>query len=64
MGDFYRSISPYTLDGSRVRGLSIDIDLKLARLEFIQGQLNRTIQHLNKTDGALILPQIQVLLIH
>ena len=56
MGDFYRSISPYTLNGSRVRGLSIDIDLKLARLEFIQGQLNRTIQHLNKTDGALILP--------
>ncbi len=56
MGDFYRSISPYTLDGSRVRGLSIDIDLKLARLEVIQGQLNRTVQHLNKTDGAIVIP--------
>jgi len=56
MGDFYRSISPYTLDGRRVRGLSIDIDLKLVRLEVIQGQLNRKVQHLNKTNGALLLP--------
>ncbi len=29
MGDFYRSVSPYTLDGRRVRGLSIDVDLNL-----------------------------------
>ena len=56
MGDFYRSVSPYTLDGRRVRGLSIDVDLKFVRLEVIQGQLNRTVQHLNKTDGALLLP--------
>ena len=56
MGDFYRSISPYTLDGRRVRGLSIDIDLKFVRLEVIQGQLNRKVQHLNKMNGALLLP--------
>ena len=56
MGDYYRSVSPYTLDGRRVRGLSVDVDLKFARLEVIQGQLNRTVQHLNKTDGALLLP--------
>ncbi|MFQ6678470.1 MAG: hypothetical protein ACE5D0_09135 [Fidelibacterota bacterium] len=51
-GDFYQSISAYTLDGRRVRGISVDLDLKFFQIQVIRGQLNRPVQHLNKIDGG------------
>ena len=51
-GDFYESINPYTLDGRRVRGVSVDLDLRFFRVQVIRGQLNRPVQRLNKIDGG------------
>ena len=55
VGDFYEHVTPYTLDGRRVRGLSVDINMRFFRVQVIQGQLNRTVQHLNKVDGGYYL---------
>jgi len=51
-GDFYKSVSEYTLDGRRVRGISVDLDLKFFQMQVIRGQLNRSVQHSNKIDGG------------
>ena len=52
LGDFYESVNPYTLDGRRVRGVSVDLDLRFLRVQVIRGQLNRAVQHSNKIDGG------------
>jgi hypothetical protein len=55
VGDFYESITPYTLDGRRVRGLSVDLNMRFFRAQVIQGQLIRAVQHLNKVDAGYYL---------
>ncbi len=55
IGDFYENITPYTLDGRRVRGLSVDLNMRFFRAQVIQGQLSRSIQHLNKIDAGYYL---------
>jgi len=51
-GDFYESVTPYTIDGRRIRGISVDLNLRFFRAQIIRGQLNRSVQYLNKVDGG------------
>ncbi len=54
-GDFYELITPYTLDGRRVRGISVDLNLHFFRVQVIRGQLSRPVQHLNKINSGYVL---------
>ncbi len=55
VGDFYEHVTPYTLDGRRVRGLSVDLNMRFFRAQVIRGKLSRTVQHLNKVDAGYFL---------
>ena len=44
MGDFTPVLSPYLVEGKRVRGIGTDIDLKWLRLQTVRGELERPIQ--------------------
>ena len=44
MGDFTPVLSPYLVEGKRVRGIGTDIDLKWLRLQMVRGELERPIQ--------------------
>ncbi len=52
IGDFYSYVSPYTLDGRRVRGIGIDLNMRFFRAQVIRGKLNHAVQHSNKVDGG------------
>ncbi len=52
-GDIYPALSPYLLDGKRVRGQHINIDLPYFEVQYVNGELNRGVQYQNKIDGAL-----------
>ncbi len=52
-GDIYPSISPYLLDGKRVRGQHINLDLPYVSFQYVKGEINRAIQYKNRLDGAL-----------
>ena len=54
-GDYYPSISPFLIDGRRVRGMGIDIDLKWVKLQSVSGELNRPVQRKFGIDGGLVL---------
>ena len=49
-GDIFPSISPYILDGKRVRGNSINIDLPYFTFQSINGQLIRGVNYKKKID--------------
>ena len=52
VGDFYPRISPFTIDGKRVRGIGIDAKVKWVRLQYIKGELNRAVHQQNKINGG------------
>lgn len=54
-GDVYPAISPYLMDGKRVRGQLIDIHLPYLRLQTISGHLNETVQYQDFTNGGYTL---------
>ena len=54
-GDVYPSISPYIIDGKRIRGQLIDIHLPFFRLQTISGKLNETVQYQDYTNGGYTL---------
>lgn len=60
MGDFYEYVTPYTLDGRRVNGVSVELDLKYFKAQVINGTINEPIQHSNKIDGGYNLNSSQI----
>lgn len=52
-GDVYPALSPYLLDGKRVRGRNIDINLPYFKVQYVDGELNRGVQYQDKIDGGL-----------
>ena len=54
-GDFYPSLSQFTIDGRRVRGMGIDVDLKWLKFQSVSGELNSPVQRLGNINGALSL---------
>ena len=58
-GDYYPSTSPFLIDGRRVRGMGIDIDLKWVKLQSVSGELNRPVQRKFGIDGGLVLMKNQ-----
>ena len=54
-GDFYPSLSQFTIDGRRVRGMGIDVDLKWIKFQSVSGELNSPVQRLGNINGALSL---------
>jgi len=52
-GDSYPSISPYILDGKRVRGQYLNLNLPYVKIQYVNGKLNRGVQYQNKLNGAL-----------
>ena len=55
LGDVYPALSPYIIEGKRVRGQSIDIHLPYFRLQTVTGNLNETVQYQNYTNGGYTL---------
>ena len=53
-GDYFPSISPYLIDGRRVRGMGFDVDLKWARFQSVSGELNRPVQRKFGVDGGSV----------
>jgi len=51
-GDFNPRLSRFLIDGKRVRGLSVDLQLPSFRFQFVQGELNRPVQWSGKVDGG------------
>ena len=54
-GDFYPSLSQFTIDGRRVRGMGVDIDLKWFKLQSVSGELNSPVQRMGGVNGGLSL---------
>ena len=54
-GDFYPSLSQFTIDGRRVRGMGVDIDLKWLKFQSVSGELNSPVQRLGGIDGGFVL---------
>ena len=52
-GDSYPSISPFILDGKRVRGQYLNLNLPYVKIQYVNGELNRGVQYQNKLNGAL-----------
>ncbi len=52
VGDFYPVHSPFILDGKRVRGIGVDINLRWLKLQVATGEINRAVQQKNQVDGA------------
>ncbi len=52
-GDSYPSLSPYILDGKRVRGQYLNLNLPYIKIQYVNGKLNRGVQYQNKLNGAL-----------
>lgn len=44
VGDFTPVFSPYTVDGKRIRGLGVDVDLNWFRLQMANGEIERAVQ--------------------
>jgi len=59
LGDFTPVLSQYTIDGKRVRGFGIDVNLNFLRLQLVSGQLERTVQGRTDSDASYIITDIQ-----
>ena len=51
-GDVYPSLSPFLLDGKRVRGRHIHVDLPWLDFQYVFGELARQINYKNRVDGG------------
>lgn len=49
-GDFNPRMSSFMIDGKRVRGTGIFVDIPWVRFQYVNGELNRNIQHQNEMD--------------
>jgi len=54
-GDFYPSLSQFTIDGRRVRGMGIDLDFKWLKVQSVSGELNSPVQRIGGVNGGLLL---------
>ncbi len=59
-GDFNPSLSPYLIQGKRVRGVETDINLRWGRLQTVIGELERSIQGYDFKDRSHSIYDIQV----
>ena len=51
-GDIYPSISPFILDGKRLKGRHIHLDMRWLDFHLVNGKFTRAIQYQNKVNGA------------
>ena len=51
-GDVYPSLSPFILDGKRVRGRHTHVDLPWLQLNIVSGQILRSIDYQQKVNGG------------
>jgi len=51
-GDIYPSISPFILDGKRLKGRHIHLDMPWLDFHLVNGKFTRAIQYQNKVNGA------------
>ena len=51
-GDVYPSLSPFLLDGKRVRGRHIHVDLPWLDFQYVFGELARQVNYKNRVDGG------------
>lgn len=58
LGDFTPVLSPYTINGKRVRGFGVDVNLNWIRFQLVQGELERAIQGLPSADDSYIVTNI------
>jgi len=59
-GDFTPVLSPYTVDGKRIRGLGIDVNLNWIRFQSVTGEVERAVQGLPDMDRAYVVTDIEV----
>lgn len=59
LGDFTPVLSRYTIDGKRVRGFGIDINLNFLRFQLVNGQLERTVQGRTDSDASYVITDIK-----
>tara|TARA_A100001037_G_scaffold305305_1_gene344899 strand:- start:1366 stop:4095 length:2730 start_codon:yes stop_codon:yes gene_type:complete len=59
-GDFNPTLSPYLIQGKRVRGVETDINLGWGRLQTVIGEIERSIQGYNIKDRSHSIYDIQV----
>ena len=59
-GDFNPSLSPYLIQGKRVRGVETDINLGWGRLQTVIGEIERSIQGYNVKDRSHSIHDIQI----
>ncbi|MEE9166278.1 MAG: hypothetical protein V3U24_02285 [Candidatus Neomarinimicrobiota bacterium] len=59
LGDFTSVLSPYTIDGKRIRGVGIDVNLNLFRFQLVNGDLERSIQGSPDTDKSYQVAEIR-----
>ena len=59
-GDFNPSLSPYLIQGKRVRGVETDINLGWGRLQTVIGEIERSIQGYNVKDRSHSIYDIQI----
>lgn len=60
LGDFTPVLSPYTVDGKRIRGLGVDINLGWLRLQAVDGETDRAVQGLPDVDRSYVVTDIEV----
>ena len=58
LGDFTPVINPYLVQGKRVRGIGVNIDLKSLKLQTISGELERPIQGYLLNDRSYLITEI------
>jgi len=61
MGDFSPSISPFMIDGNRVRGIGVDVQFPWFRVQVIQGELNRAVQENGDVNGGYTLQTANII---
>ena len=49
-GDFNPRLSPFLIDGRRVRGTGVFLDIPWFRFQYVKGQLNRAVQNQDGVD--------------
>jgi len=59
LGDFTPVLSPYTIDGKRIRGFGVDVNLNFFRVQLVNGQLERAVQGRTETDASYVITDIQ-----
>lgn len=59
LGDFTPVLSPYTIDGKRIRGFGVDVNLNFLRVQIVNGQLERAVNGLPDVDKSYVITDIK-----